>query len=235
MRIAGAREVRFAGVVLLLGLMAGSAMADPVVSGDLAFSQSTTPINSGSGRLDILLFTGDAVANPAGIPAPNRNMPGHGSTFAGTWPTVGETETLTVGELLTFLDANVAPSFSLLQVELDINEPGAGKKHAITIDLFQIMIGTTVYSTAGPVTLDAPDNGSGYSDFRITGTDGIDLTAFALTDTVSFYLEASNLDSGYEELFISGHRIEESPVPEPGTMAVLGLGMGIMAFARRRR
>ncbi|MBN2583131.1 MAG: PEP-CTERM sorting domain-containing protein [Planctomycetes bacterium] len=233
MRISGAQAVQVAGVVLFVGLLAGSAAADPIVSGDLMINASSAPIHSGSGRLDIIIYTGDAVANPAGIPDPNRDMPGHGSTFAGDWPVAGETETLTVQELLDYLDANVAPSYSLLQIELDVNEPGAGKKRPLTIDLFQITIGTTVYSTAGPVVLNSPDNGSGYSDFRITGIDGIDLMAFNPTDTVSFYLEASNLDGGYEEFFISGS--PESVVPEPMTAALIGLGLGAMVFKRRRR
>lgn len=216
----------FAAICLI---PASDARAGPIVSGDLVFDLSNTPIGSGSGRLDILLFTGNAVANPAGIPDPNGGMPGGGSTFSGDWPEAGDAETFTVQEALDFLHAHRGPNFNWLEIEIDVNETPTASDQPIEIDVFTITIGTTVLTTAGTVVLDTPDSGSGWSDFVIRGTgDGIDLTAYNPADVITMHLEASELKNGFEEFFIAA-------APEPATMALLGLGLGAMLAVRRRR
>lgn len=205
----------------------------PIVSGDFQFDLSDTQKVSGSGLLDIILFTGNAVPNPAGMPDPNGGMPGGGSTFAGTYTEAGDPETMTVQEVLDFLHATHGPSYNLLTIEIDVNEPPPLNKRMIQIDDFVLTIGDTVLRTAGPVVLDAPDSGSGYSDFIIKGIGhGIDLSQYDPTDTISFYLEASDLDSGFEEFFISA---DSAHAPEPATMALLGLGLGTLWTTRRKR
>jgi len=82
-------------LVSLVGMVAIAAMpgpvtAYPVASGDLVFDAANTPIVSGSGRLDLIIYTGNAVSNAAGIPDPNGGMPGLGSTFSGNWPVAGD-------------------------------------------------------------------------------------------------------------------------------------------------
>jgi PEP-CTERM motif len=206
--------------------MGSAARAGPVTSGDLVFDSSTTPIKSGSGRLDIVLFTGNAVGNPAGIPNPNGGMPGGGSAFSGDYRVGGDPETLTVQEVLDFLHLNFGPTHNELRIDIDINEPGAVSARPIQIDVFSITIGGTTLSMAGAVVLDAPDNGSGFSDFVIFGAGGgIDLTAFNPSDSITMHLEASALANGFEEFFISA-------APEPGTMVLLGLGLGAMLLRK---
>ena len=63
-------------LLILMGLTAATAVAYPVTSDDLVFDVSSTPIVSGSGRLDIIIYTGNAVANATGIPNPNGGLPG---------------------------------------------------------------------------------------------------------------------------------------------------------------
>lgn len=227
------RNIRTAAVagLLLIGLagVTTEAYGSPV----LEIVESDTQVVSGSGRLDILLFTGNAVGNPAGMPAPNGDMPGNASVFSGDYAVPGDPETLMVGELLDWLHANRSPDFHLLQIEIDVNEPGAGKKHPMQVDAFTVAIGGTVFALPTPTVLDAPDNGSGISDYVIGGTEGgINLTQFDRLDVISFHLEASRLDAGFEEFFISSAPI--ASVPEPTTMGLLGIGFGAMLLRRRR-
>jgi hypothetical protein len=202
-----------------------------VLDGELVFQSSNTPKNSGSGLLDILLFTGNEVSNPANMPDANGGMPGGGSTFVGDYPKPDDSNVMTVGGVLDWLHANRGDHFHRLEVELDVNEPGVAKKHPITIDQFTITIGGSTYATSPGTVLDAQDNGSGYSDYVIRGADGgIDLTEFQRTDLITFHLEASDLDAGFEEFFISA--TGGTPIPEPATMGLLGLGLGVMACRR---
>ena len=218
--------VRACVVALCLGLVASASLAAPIVSGDLAFDLSEIPKAAGSGKVDMMLFTGNAVNNGPGIPGPNGDMPGSGSSFSGTWPVPGDGETLTVQELLDFLHQNHGPSFNTLRIEIDINEPSAASTRPIQIDQFVLTIGGTTFQTAGAVVLDTPDSGSGFSDFYIMGASGpIDLSGFDPTDVVSMSLEASALGNGAEEFFVAA-------LPEPATLGLLGLGLGVLAVRR---
>ena len=38
----------------------------------------------------------------------------------------------------------------------------------------------------------------------------------------------------YAELIVQGHTIDTTTVPEPATMTLAGLGVGLLGFVRRR-
>ena len=198
-------------------LLSAPALGSLITSGDLTFDDDPV-LNSGSGRLDIILFTGNAVSNPSGVPDPNGALPGGGSTFDGYWPVASDAETFTVGEALDYLHASVGAEHNELVIFLDTNEPGSANKKTLTIDAMTITVGSTSYSTAAPVVLDG-SNGSGYSDYVIRGVGGgIDLTTFDASDLITARIQMSDLDGGFEEFFLGG-------LPEPTTMVFLGLGL----------
>jgi len=216
------------GVATLL--LQSAAFGALVTSGDLEFDNDTSVI-AGSGQLGTILFTGNSVSNPSGIPDPNQGMPtGSTHTFTGDWPVPGDTETFTVAEALAQLHSELGPTFNELAIFIDANEPRAEAVKMFTVDVLTITIGSTTFSTAGGVVL--LGFGSGQSNYLVRGTGplGINLTAFDPSDTISVHLKLSDLDGGFEELFLSG--LEGAVVPEPATMMLMGLGIAMMRLKR---
>ena len=85
--------------------------------------------------------------------------------------------------------------------------------------------------TVGPI---ASNRGSGKADF-INFAPTMDLSQYAnqgYTFEVAFNLD--KLNGGFEELFLNGAFSETRPVPEPGTMVLMGLGVLGAAFMRKR-
>jgi len=74
------------------------------------------------------------------------------------------------------------------------------------------------------------NNGNGFSDALIKT---FDLSGFSSTDSAVFTVTFTNATDGREEFFLISTNTPS--VPEPGTLALVGLGLVGLSFARRRK
>lgn len=131
---------------------------------------------------------------------------------------------------------NVIGGLRTFTIGLDVNtttQPLATEK----LDLFSMSVNGVVqalYDPTSPGTqLYTVNNGNGYSDELIKG---FDLTGFLATDTVTFRAVVNDATDGREQFFIIGANTgTPRGLPEPASIAVLGLGMTALGMIRHRR
>lgn len=121
-------------------------------------------------------------------------------------------------------------------IAIDVNTTNANSE---TLQLFEVIInGAVAYNYIGPTAL-APvfQNGNGFGDWSL-GT--VNLTGLSANSTVLFHAVWSGAVDGAESFFLISDTSPPPPppppnIPEPMTIALLGLGIVGLGAAKRYR
>lgn len=148
------------------------------------------------------------------------------------------------GGVVAFYDST-SPTYIVQQIRniagdaffigIDVNtttQPFATER----LDYFAMLVNGVVqfiYDPANPGTqLVTANNGNGYSDALLRG---FDLTTFLPTDVITFRAILNGPTAGRDQFFLAGISAPTLEVPEPGTLALLGLGLVGISVTRRRK
>ena len=139
-----------------------------------------------------------------------------------TSPQVTTSPTYTVDQIRAVIGGNT------FFIGIDISQaPGQGP---YTLNSFLVNIGgTDQFLFSGPE--DFTSSGNGFSDFVLKT---VDLTAFAGAANVVFTANFSNDNGAREQFFVVSTDAPPAPVPEPGTLLLLGSTLAGLEWARRR-
>jgi hypothetical protein len=144
----------------------------------------------------------------------------------GNIPAYDETSPTYTIDQLPFLNFNVA---------IDVNTTSAAGE---TLQLFSVLVDEgggfeEIYNFTGPALIGDPANaGNGFGDWLLGP---IDLSSFAADALVKFHAVWDGATGGAESFFLVDVNAPPPPVPEPGTLFLMGVGLLGVGFLRRRR